>query len=368
MQLKREIGRIRQAIVWAFAKNVGLSRDNRIDLIFPAEIKRILISRPNHRLGNTLLITPLLLDVMATFPRARIDLFVKGKVAPIVFRNYENVERTTNLPARPFIHPFVYLYGWIRLKWLRYDLAINAVHHSSSGRLSTRFANATYRCYGDPDQAAGKDRPDHTHAASLPVYAFRDYLSRRGVSPRTEPVPPLDLRLSESEIAWGQRVLLSLVPAGRKTICLFTYATGAKMYGRSWWNDFFARLNMEYSHFNFIEILPLENSSQLPVAIPSFYSTDIREIGSVIAGTDLFIGADSGMMHLASAVGVDTIGLFKVTDPAAFGPYHNNSMSIDTNAGNIDDWMAIVDSVMRSRRMSLELPRKAGSYPGGQRH
>jgi ADP-heptose:LPS heptosyltransferase len=32
-----------------------------------------------------------------------------------------------------------------------------------------------------------------------------------------------------------------------------------------------------------------------------FYSKDIREIGAVIANTEIFIGADSGIMHLASA-------------------------------------------------------------------
>ena len=36
-----------------------------------AEIKRILICRPNHRLGNLLLLTPLLQEVIETFLRAR---------------------------------------------------------------------------------------------------------------------------------------------------------------------------------------------------------------------------------------------------------------------------------------------------------
>ena len=48
------------------------------------KIKRILICRPNHRLGNLLLITPLIQEISETFPDCKIDLFVKGGIAPTV--------------------------------------------------------------------------------------------------------------------------------------------------------------------------------------------------------------------------------------------------------------------------------------------
>jgi ADP-heptose:LPS heptosyltransferase len=41
-----------------------------------------------------------------------------------------------------------------------------------------------------------------------------------------------------------------------------------------------------------------ENVSQIAFKSPTFYSKDIREIGAVIANTEIFIGADSGIMHL----------------------------------------------------------------------
>ena len=54
----------------------------------PENIKRVLITRPNHRLGNQLLLTPIVQEVIATFPNCKIDLFVKGGVAYPVFENY----------------------------------------------------------------------------------------------------------------------------------------------------------------------------------------------------------------------------------------------------------------------------------------
>ena len=46
---------------------------------------------------------------------------------------------------------------------------------------------------------------------------------------------------------------------------------------------------IETAYIYFIEVLPVQNVSQLHYAIPSFYSKDVREIGSLIANTDLFI-------------------------------------------------------------------------------
>ena len=52
--------------------------------------------------------------------------------------------------------------------------------------------------------------------------------------------------------------------------------------------------------------------------------------------TKVFIGADSGMMHLAHASNVKTIGLFSATEPELYGVYGGNNISIDTNINDAD--------------------------------
>lgn len=72
-------------------------------------INKVLICRPNQRLGNLLLITPLLQEVTATYPRCKIDLFIKGSLAPEIFRNFHNIDNIIQLPKKPFRQPFGYL-------------------------------------------------------------------------------------------------------------------------------------------------------------------------------------------------------------------------------------------------------------------
>ena len=50
----------------------------------------------------------------------------------------------------------------------------------------------------------------------------------------------------------------------------------------------------------------------------------------------IFIGADSGMMHLAHASNVTTIGLFNVTNPEFYGVYGDKNISINTNNHSIE--------------------------------
>jgi ADP-heptose:LPS heptosyltransferase len=76
-----------------------LQFDQNIDLT-KVKFNKILICRPNPRLENQLLITPLLQEVITTFPECEIDLFVNG-LSPIIFKNYTNVNRIIQLPRSP---------------------------------------------------------------------------------------------------------------------------------------------------------------------------------------------------------------------------------------------------------------------------
>ena len=50
----------------------------------------------------------------------------------------------------------------------------------------------------------------------------------------------------------------------KKTILIFTYATGSKCYSKDWWNSFYEKLKFRYNDsYNILEILPVENVSQI---------------------------------------------------------------------------------------------------------
>lgn len=56
--------------------------------------------------------------------------------------------------------------------------------------------------------------------------------------------------------------------------------------------------------------------------------TTLAELAGVIQAADLYIGADSGVMHLAAAVGTPVLAIFGPSNPDAWGPWTPNSLSI----------------------------------------
>jgi ADP-heptose:LPS heptosyltransferase len=347
MNIKRDINALRRKLMRRLTKNIGTSHFDPNTDFTKVVIKKILICRPNPRLGNQLLITPLVQEVIATFPECEIDLFVNGGLAAIVFENYKNVKRIIQLPRKPFKELIKYSKGWMALKKHNYDIVINVVEGSSSGRLSAQFANSKYTFFGDDIDELQLKYEDYKHIAKQPVYNFRYYLSKLGVEENDKPIPSLNLLLSPAEIAQGKKLLQEIVTNDKKTIAIFTFATGAKCYPESWWIPFYERLKSEYPEYNIIEVLPVENVSQIGFKAPTFYSKDVREIGSLIANTEVFIGADSGIMHLASSTLTPTVGLFSVTNTNMYTPYNNNSVAIDTNSGSIEDWINTLNKILK---------------------
>ncbi|EJL62777.1 glycosyltransferase family 9 protein [Flavobacterium sp. CF136] len=349
MEIKSIINTVRRSVMQALTQDIGRTDSNIIN--GPAKnIRRILICRPNQRLGNLLLITPLLQEVTATYPRCKIDLFVKGNLAPEILRNYNNIDNIIQLPKKPFTQPFRYLKSWLLIRQKNYDLAINVDKKSSSGRLSVKFAHARFKFFGDSlSESLALLYFDCKHMAKAPVYDFRFAITQENILDLTDKVPYLDLKLDLSELSNGLRILRKIVPEGKKVISLFTYATGDKCHSAQWWEEFYEKVRLNFFDYTIVEILPFENVSKIGFKALTFYSRNIREIGSVIANTSIFIGADSGIMHLASAAKVPVIGLFNVTDPLKYGPYNGNSIAIETYDNDIEDIIEILDTILRHR-------------------
>ncbi len=331
-------------------RNIGriVSGSSNNDLT-NTNIKKVLVSRPNSRLGNQLLITPLVQEIIDVFPECEIDLFVRGQIAPILFENYKNVNRIIRLPKKPFKELLKYIKVWFSLKKYSYDMVLNMDKNSSSGRLSTQFANGRFKFFNDIDEELQAKYDDYEHKAKFPVYNFRNYLIKSGFEniDIDKPIPTLNIKLSDSEIAKGKEILDSLTDKNKETIAIYTFATGAKCYSKEWWLPVYDRFCKEYGkEYNILEVLPVENVSQIDFKAPAYYSKDLREITAFINNTKVFIGADSGMMHLASAAQTPVVGLFSITDIIKYQPYNEGSVAIDTNKSDIEDIIKTIDKIL----------------------
>jgi ADP-heptose:LPS heptosyltransferase len=54
----------------------------------------------------------------------------------------------------------------------------------------------------------------------------------------------------------------------------------------------------------------------------------LAELANLLKHANLFIGNDSGPMHIASACGIKVIGLYGPTNPERFGPYGHNCIAL----------------------------------------
>jgi len=349
MIFSKAINQIRRNVTQKLTKNIGNSNLNfTSNPKNKPNIKTVLIIRPNKRLGNLLLITPLIQDVINTFPDCKIDLLVKGNVAHAIFKNYENIDQIIQVPNKPLQQIIKYINSWLALRKKHYDIVINVDKNSSSGRLTTKFSNATYKFFGDFDEDIQLKNNDYKHIAKYPILSFRNQITQLSFPDKNNPIPSLNLKLSPIEIEEGNKILKELVANNNKTICIFTFATGEKCLSESWWEECYQKLKTTFPNYNIVEVLPYENISKIDFKAPTFYSKSIREIGSFIANTELFIGADSGIMHLASAVQTQTLGLFSVSDfyLNKYKPYNNNSLAINTNEKSTDDILEFVNNIL----------------------
>jgi heptosyltransferase III len=311
-------------------------------------IRRILLCRPNRRLGNLLFLTPLLAEIEARHPGTTVDIVGAGAGVGGLFSGYGNVGTVFELPRNPFHAPGQFARG-VRAFWReRYDLVIDPERRSRSARFFVNCCRARYRLGFSSDGA--RNRLTH----SVPGDASPQHMSRRAVyllrcasdgagSGPAAPYPELDLRLRPDERAWGATLVArtlredSTQPAA-PVIALFTSATGAKRFPVDWWRRLMARLRVLLPRARFLEILPpaVERPSEL--GLPSFRSSDLRLVAAVIRSTAGFVSADCGTLHLACASGAPcVIGLFSATDPAVYGPVGARRHSIVTHGQTPED-------------------------------
>ena len=343
MNPKGNINYLRRRINRFFSK---LFIDNRsTDLDFNQsinQVKKILISRPNHTLGNNLLLTPLVKEVIDIFPNAEIHLFLMGNIGDLVFENYKEVTKIIKLPRKPFKNILNYYVCWFSIFQHNYDLAINANRVSSSGKLAGKLSKSKYKFFNVINKELLKIK-DYTHNAKNPIYNLRYHLKNQ-IDRENYTMPKLDFKLRDYEIQNGEKLLKSMFRQQKPIISIFTFATGNKCLSKDWWRELYSEIKNFKDNYNILEILPAENVSQIDFVAKTYYSRDIREIASVMSNVKIFIGADSGMMHLANSSNATTIGLFNVTEPEFYGVYGNKNININTDDKDID---FIIDSLRR---------------------
>lgn len=96
--------------------------------------------------------------------------------------------------------------------------------------------------------------------------------------------------------------------------------------------------------------------------------TDLHHLGALIETADLFISGDTGPLHMAVAVGTETIGLYGATKPGDSGPYGHTAIQKSYHEGTrtqrrradnsamraitVDDVCEVIDHIEERRQMA----------------
>jgi ADP-heptose:LPS heptosyltransferase len=295
----------------------------------------ILICRPNTRLGNTLLMTPLLEEIEATLPGARVEILTACPAAREVFREFPQVQRVHQLPFRGVRHPVRHLLTLLRVRRVRYDVLIDPCPRSWTARFLTRHLAARVKLgFASAQKGSGVDVSVPFDGAPPHMGDYPVYLLRRGLlgadesSSRTE-TPKLSIRLTAAEcVAGAEEIDRVLGPGGSgPVVAVAAHATGAKRFSVDWWRLMVASLRSRLPAVRVIEIRPPSGVAALP-ELPAYSSRRVREVAAVAAAADCFVCADSGLMHLSAATDATTVGLFKVTEPQLYVPRRGASCAV----------------------------------------
>jgi heptosyltransferase-2 len=144
-----------------------------------------------------------------------------------------------------------------------------------------------------------------------------------------EDIPAMEIYLTEKEMEEGRKYLDSL-SVKRIKIGIHTGSSNFKNhYHRRWPKEKFLELINELKDFDFIlfgteeekeeNLFILNNSIHNNVKLVE--NKTIREVAAIIKNLSLFLSNDSGLMHLASTVGIPVVAIFGPTNPNWVRPW-----------------------------------------------
>lgn len=292
-------------------------------------ILKVLISRPNVRLGNTLMLTPLIRELQHRLPDARVDILTACQDSDRIFCGFDNVDSIIQLPRHGARNPLQFLK---QLKEISkgYDLTLDPCPRSRSSRLYTQLSRAPIRAGFISDSkprnasvAGVSFAQAPRHMAQYPVYLFRQAMQLID----TTDYPTMSLSLASAELAWGQQQIQSLFPdtaSDSPILGFYPRATGAKQLPFTWWHSLFDILSDAVPDLNFLEIVAPGVQGILPPSDKHarFSSPDVRQLASVISAANTFVACDGGIMHLAGSTQTPVLGLFTYTSPNTYRPFN----------------------------------------------
>ena len=282
----------------------------------------------SNRIGDAVLSTGLLDHLLRAHPRARFTVAC-GPAAEGVFLRMPNLERLITMEKRPWGRHWLPL--WAASVGTVWDLVVDIRGSALSWLVPTRA------------RARMRRRPGHKTEQLAAVL---------GVTP-----PPLPVAWTSPQ---DRARAAALLPPGPLLALGPTANTDLKI----WPAERFVAL------FRALATGPLAGArpvvfggperrerplaapvlAALPEAIDLCGALSLPEAAAALAGCALFVGNDSGLMHLAAAAGTPTLGLFGPTPADEYRPAGRRTAIARSPTGRMED-LAVADAAAAAARL-----------------
>lgn len=270
----------------------------------------------SNRLGDAVLTTGLLGHLMETSPAARFTI-VAGPLAAPLFRSLPGLETLIALPKQSWSRHWIGL--WRRVVATRWDLVLD-LRDTPVSRLIRARRRAVLRT---------PDRGEHKVATLARAYGL-------------DPPPPPRLWLDAEAREAAARLLPG--PDGPMGGPYLALAPAANWTGKEWPADSYAELAAALTAAGgplpgaAIVLLgaageearcrPVGERLRTQRLIDLVGRTDPQLAAACIARCRLFVGNDSGLMHVAAAAGTPTLGLFGPSPADTYGPWGAHARAV----------------------------------------
>jgi heptosyltransferase III len=292
----------------------------------------------SNRLGDAVLSTGLLDHLLRAHPDARFTIAC-GPVAEGVFARMPHRDRTIVLDKRPYSLHWPSL--WLEAVRTRWDLVVDIRGSALAWMVPTRR------------RAVMRRRPGHKIAQLAEML---------GIDP-----PPLPVVWTAPE---DRARAAALLPADRPVVALAPTANWAP---KVWPAERFVAVFRALAEDALPGAVPAvfagpgeaERAMAAPVlaALPDALDLvgrlDLPGVAACLARCAVFVGNDSGLMHLAAAAGALTLGLFGPTDAAEYAPSGRCAVAVVSPTPRMED-LSVEQVLDGARSLLVQHPASVG--------
>lgn len=310
-----------------------------------SEIRRILVIRQHDQLGDFLLATPVLRALRDRYPEARIGLLVRDYFADVAAR-VPAVDEVLVFRANLFhwtFKGFRTLWDQLRKRW-DVTVVLNTVSHSLTSDVLAYVSGAQY-VVGSEAHVFPGCRRNFFYNVIAPLYLPPRHQTDRNLDiVRILGVDTGDLSeeiwIPENErMSARERISKAIAPPP----LLIGMHIGAGKKPNRWPVKSFAGLAGEVREKYGAEVVlfwgPAEGDlcrefcSSVNFNPITIGPSSLLQLAACFSQCDALVCNDTGVMHLAAAVGVPLVAIFGPTDPGEWMPMGKNCVSIRGEQG-----------------------------------